>query len=178
MRIDFPFNNNGTPKPVILVGENGTGKSTILSNIVDSFYEMAQQYFTNATTPMESGGHNFFKTILPDEIHSGTSYMYSFLLYNCKESPDEEPPIYLCKSGHVTINDIKEQNNINSSSISGDVQGNEKVLNASSKQVETIWKENVICYFGPDRYEQPVWLGDSYYIALDYLHPKVEDRFN
>lgn len=51
-------------------------------------------------------------------------------------------------------------------------------MKASSKQVETIWKENVICYFGPDRYEQPVWLGDSYYIALDYLHPKVEDRFN
>ena len=89
VRIDFPFNNNGTPKPVILVGENGTGKSTILSNIVDSFYEMAQKHFMNATTPMESGGHNFFKTILPDEIHSGTSYMYSLLLYNCKESPDE-----------------------------------------------------------------------------------------
>ena len=45
VRIDFPFNNNGTPKPVILVGENGTGKSTILSNIVDSFYEMAQKHF-------------------------------------------------------------------------------------------------------------------------------------
>lgn len=47
VRIDFPFNNNGTPKPVILVGENGTGKSTILSNIVDSFYEMAQKHFMN-----------------------------------------------------------------------------------------------------------------------------------
>lgn len=37
VRIDFSFNNNGAPKPIILVGENGTGKSTILSNIVDSF---------------------------------------------------------------------------------------------------------------------------------------------
>ena len=83
VRIDFPFNNNGTPKPVIIVGENGTGKSTILSNIVDSFYEMAQKHFMNATTPRENGGHNFFKTILPNEIHSGKSYMYSVLLYNC-----------------------------------------------------------------------------------------------
>ena len=32
---------NGVPKPVVLVGENGTGKSTLISNVVDSFYEIA-----------------------------------------------------------------------------------------------------------------------------------------
>ena len=178
MRIDFPFNNNGTPKPVILVGENGTGKSTILSNIVDSFYEMAQKHFMNATTPRENGGHNFFKTILPNEIHSGKSYMYSVLLYNCVETPNEESPIYICKSGNVTIDNIKEQTSTSISSISGSKEGNEKVVKASSEQVSSIWDKNVICYFGPDRYECPVWLGDSYYTYSDYLHPKVEGSFN
>ena len=178
VRIDFPFNNNGTPKPVILVGENGTGKSTILSNIVDSFYEMAQKHFMNATTPRENGGHNFFKTILPNEIHSGKSYMYSVLLYNCVETPNEESPIYICKSGNVTIDNIKEQTSTSISSISGSKEGNEKVVKASSEQVSSIWDKNVICYFGPDRYECPVWLGDSYYTYSDYLHPKVEGSFN
>lgn len=178
VRIDFPFNNNGTPKPVILVGENGTGKSTILSNIVDSFYEMAQKHFMNATTPRENGGHNFFKTILPNEIHSGASYMYSVLLYTCVETPNEEPPIYVCKSGNVTIDNIKEQTSTSISSISGSKEGNEKVVKASSEQVSSIWDKNVICYFGPDRYECPVWLGDSYYTYSDYLHPKVEGSFN
>ena len=152
VRIDFPFNNNGTPKPVILVGENGTGKSTILSNIVDSFYEMAQKHFMNATTSRENGGHNFFKTILPNEIHSGESYMYSVLLYTCVETPNEEPPIYVCKSGNVTIDNIKEQTSTSISSISGSKEGNEKVVKASSEQVSSIWDKNVICYFGPDRY--------------------------
>lgn len=178
VRIDFPFNNNGTPKPVILIGENGTGKSTILSNIVDSFYEMAQKHFMNATTPRENGGHNFFKTILPNEIHSGKSYMYSVLLYNCVETPNEESPIYICKSGNVTIDNIKEQTSTSISSISGSKEGNEKVVKASSEQVSSIWDKNVICYFGPDRYECPVWLGDSYYTYSDYLHPKVEGSFN
>lgn len=178
VRIDFPFNNNGTPKPVILVGENGTGKSTILSNIVDSFYEMAQKHFMNATTSRENGGHNFFKTILPNEIHSGESYMYSVLLYTCVETPNEEPPIYVCKSGNVTIDNIKEQTSTSISSISGSKEGNEKVVKASSEQVSSIWDKNVICYFGPDRYECPVWLGDSYYTYSDYLHPKVEGSFN
>lgn len=178
VRIDFPFNNNGTPKPIILVGENGTGKSTVLSNIVDSFYEMAQKHFMNATTSRENGGHNFFKTILPNEIHSGESYMYSVLLYNCVETPNEEPPIYVCKSGNVTIDNIKEQTSTSISAISGSKEGNEKVVKASSEQVNSIWDKNVICYFGPDRYECPVWLGDSYYTYSDYLHPKVEGSFN
>lgn len=39
IQIDLPFKEK-CPKPVIIVGENGTGKSTILSNIVDAFYEI------------------------------------------------------------------------------------------------------------------------------------------
>lgn len=47
MNIEFHMNSDNTPKPVILVGENGTGKSTVLSNIVDSFYEMAGKAYRN-----------------------------------------------------------------------------------------------------------------------------------
>lgn len=46
--IIFPFNEENNPKPVIIVGENGTGKSILLSNIVDSFYEFAGKAFSDA----------------------------------------------------------------------------------------------------------------------------------
>lgn len=177
VKINFSFSSNGNPKPVILVGENGTGKSTILSNIVDSFYEMSRKHFSNVTTFGENGGYNFYKTILPNEIHEGTSYMYSLLQYTSTES-EESAPVYIFKSGKVTLDDIKKQNNINEGSISGKKEGNEKFLKASSHQVESIWDKNVICYFGPDRYECPVWLGNSYYNTSSYLHPTVERRFN
>lgn len=45
LNIEMPFNNEGNPKPVIFVGENGSGKSMILSNIVDSLYEFAEQAY-------------------------------------------------------------------------------------------------------------------------------------
>ena len=45
--INFSF-VDGKPKPVVIVGENGTGKSVLLSNIVDSFYEIASQKFSDA----------------------------------------------------------------------------------------------------------------------------------
>jgi ABC-type cobalamin/Fe3+-siderophores transport system ATPase subunit len=35
LQLDFPFNNN-TPLPVIVVGENGTGKTILLSHLVNS----------------------------------------------------------------------------------------------------------------------------------------------
>ena len=33
--ISFPFDDEGRPKPVVLVGENGSGKSILLSHIVN-----------------------------------------------------------------------------------------------------------------------------------------------
>ena len=41
LNIEFPFGENGFPKPIVFVGENGSGKSTLLSNIVDSLYSIA-----------------------------------------------------------------------------------------------------------------------------------------
>jgi len=49
LNIEMPFNNEGNPKPVIFVGENGSGKSMILSNIVDSLYEFAEQAYNDIT---------------------------------------------------------------------------------------------------------------------------------
>lgn len=45
--IKFSFNEDGSPKPLILVGKNGSGKSTLISNIVDSFYEFAAKAYSN-----------------------------------------------------------------------------------------------------------------------------------
>lgn len=37
------FNVDGTPKPLVIVGKNGTGKSILLSYIVDSLFELAKK---------------------------------------------------------------------------------------------------------------------------------------
>lgn len=67
--IQFPFNDNGSPKPVVIVGENGTGKTTLLSNIVDSFYETARTAFSDVTQSDGSSGYQYYKAITPAEIH-------------------------------------------------------------------------------------------------------------
>ena len=63
LEINFSFIDNGDPKPVVFVGENGTGKTALISNIADAFYEMAGKAFSNAIYPNGTNGYQYF-TIL------------------------------------------------------------------------------------------------------------------
>lgn len=62
--ITFPFDESENPKPVIIVGENGTGKTTLLSNVVDSLYELAEKAFNDVTKSDSGSGHQYFKASL------------------------------------------------------------------------------------------------------------------
>ena len=42
---ELPFFDNGNPKPVIFVGENGSGKSILLSYIVDNFFQFRREHY-------------------------------------------------------------------------------------------------------------------------------------
>lgn len=79
--ISLPFNEDKTPKPVIIVGENGSGKSIFLSNIVDAFYEIAAKAFDNVVTYTNKGGHEYYKIITTNQITVGKKYMYSYINY-------------------------------------------------------------------------------------------------
>ena len=45
--ISLPFNENSRPKPVIFVGENGSGKSILLSYIINALLSAQQELFEN-----------------------------------------------------------------------------------------------------------------------------------
>lgn len=171
--INFPFLDNGDPKPVIFVGENGTGKTTILSNIVDAFYEMAGKAFDNANQPDERNGYQYFKAILPSEIHSGASFLYSYLVFTTSKMPR-----YLFKSGNISVDEVKEQTGDKDLSISWKGSENKKIVTADKDTINQIWGNNVLCYMGPDRYEKPAWMGNKYFQAVEYLHPTVKTNFN
>lgn len=63
------FMDDGKPKPLIIVGENGSGKSTMISNIVDSLYELAGRGFSNVVHyRMGVSGYLYYKIISSREI--------------------------------------------------------------------------------------------------------------
>ncbi len=173
-QIDLPFHESGNPKPLIIVGENGTGKSTVLSNIVDAFYEMAGKKFSNAQPSNDEGrGSQYFKAIAGNEVHSGASYLVSYLSFG-----EAKKYQYAFKCGKVSSNEFFERNKITPAPLSWNENGNSKTVLISKEDANDEWSKNVICYFGPDRYERPSWLGQKYYDSIDYLHPSVKERWD
>ena len=172
--IDFPFNENGTPKPAILVGENGSGKSTVLSNIVDALYEMAGKQFSNAQQRNDEGiGSQYYKIISGTEIHSGKPYMVSYLLF---KGINEYR--YLFKNGEVNNDSFTNKFGIKNGEVKLDRKENSKNVSISKENARDEWASNVFCYFGPDRYERPSWMGEKYYRIEEYSHPSVKKRWN
>ena len=160
------YTSYGNPKPLLLVGENGTGKSTILSNIVDSFYEIAGEAFDNACQPINSG-HQYYKIIRPSDIHIGKKDMFSYIQFE----DDGIENLYLCKSGSLSMENIKEKiGNTSLKNLSWELETNYKGITFNKQEVENIFSKNIMCYFGPDRYEKPAWLGDRYYNTTETVH--------
>ena len=167
---------NGVPKPVELVGENGTVKSTLISNVVDSFYEIAGVAYPDARKYDETEGYEFYKIINPIEIHTGEKYLYSYIKYESLSG--EIPSIdYVFKSGRISNEEFRQSCDDCSQQISWTDDENFKQTTASKEDAEKIISSDIICYFGPDRYEKPSWLGDQYYETTDYEHIAVKPRF-
>ncbi len=172
--IDFPFHPDGKPKPIVFVGENGSGKSSLLSNIVDAFYVLAAKHYSNALEESDHhGGKQYYKAISGLEIHQGQRNMYSFLRFI-----DGNPIDYICKAGELTLDDFKADNpELADVHFSWKDKEMFKDITYVSK-VDALFENNVLCYFGPDRYEKPVWMGEKYYENNDYLHPSMSAKWS
>lgn len=72
INIDFPF-DGAQPKPIIFVGQNGTGKSLLLANIVNALVSGRQQVFQD--NEVEPG--KVYKYRMPSYITSGRNFSYA-----------------------------------------------------------------------------------------------------
>ena len=185
LSIPFSFKENGNPKPIIFVGENGSGKSILLSNIVDAFYEIANKAYSNVSV-RNSTDTKFYKIISSIQISLKQDYMAAYL----KFSDDDQPLEYIFKSG------VKNWDAYNSEQYSTNtlnavlkwkkdggnhkaVSLNKHVINgAMTEIVERIFTSNVICYFPPDRYEKPNWLSDSYHTISESEHIGLGENYS
>lgn len=177
--VEFTRNDKGNPKPILIVGENGSGKSTIISNIVDAIYEMARLVYKNAVEKSEEG-YQYYKAIIPAEINVGHEYMVSYIEFSKVDSEDVLFQ-YVFKSGNLSYDEFFNQTNIHlKNKNSWSEKDNFKNISATKEALEREFDNNVFCYFGPDRYEKPQWMGEKYYDNnLDtYLHPMIKSRFS
>lgn len=166
LKRSLPFHENGNPKPVILIGQNGSGKSIFLSYIVNALLSAKGLVYEDAEVEKDK----VFKYRSPTYIRSGKSYSYAKIMFESglywlewqldrkrsdfesfyKEKPSKEgwSAIQAEESSHFTSN-----------------------FPNSKQQLRHLLETNCVLYFPPNRFEEPGWLN------YDNLINKADYRF-
>lgn len=162
------------PHPIVFVGKNGSGKSILLSNIVDCFYEIARNNYSNVMQYREDGGYLYYKTITQQQIKLGKDEMFSHI----KLKQDNEMFEYVYKRTHLNKEQYTEKYGIPVAEGLSWGGESDKAINITKGKVEAAFEEGVVCYFPPSRFTKPVWLGDQYVNTQNQDHYSVRTHYS
>ncbi len=156
LNYSFPFDNDGNPKPVVIVGQNGSGKSIFLSHVVNSLINAKQFIFEDSE--VEKG--KVYKHRTSNYIKVNEQYYFVKIEF---ESNIEtvEWQLHIPRSEfEKTHNQLPHQAELsyipqNATSVFRDNYHNNTV---NKEILESILNHNCMLYFPANRFEEPAWL--------------------
>lgn len=148
--IDMPINKDGYPDPIILVGRNGSGKTLVMTSILDSLIQIKRDCFQKIPEVKEQ---NFYKAGKKDYIKQGASYSFTSIKFTRNDGTQivyrdiatSNPPE---TRNHLQHYGINFQGDFDENGFHREVQGNFK----------EIFGSEVVLYFPVNRYYSPAWL--------------------
>ena len=158
--IEFPFDGD-SPKPIVLVGENGSGKSILLSHIVNGLIDAKSTAYPE-TPEVELG--KVCKVRSSFYIKSGSEY--SFVRVNFEDGlfvkemrlikPRREYKAMPAGLSELEAQDIWEKL---------ENKADDKYMSSFSvdnkNRIEDLFTTNCVLYFPPNRFEEPAWLNEE-----------------
>lgn len=161
----------------VLSAINGRGKTTILSYIVDAFYELAKKHYENEFEGKENKYYRISSSLYNIDksktsfvylrfINDGTNIDYIDVRNKCSLIEYDSAISIVNKIPFTKFSDgLKKQNNIKY----WNVDTNKKDL------IHSVFDNNILTYFPSYRYETPSFLNDPYHIKMDY---KIDRAFS
>lgn len=163
-RLHIPFQaTSDNPLPTLLLGTNGRGKTSILSIIADSLYELAAQHYSDIL-PMRGAGRSWFRVVGSKTIKAGTQGGYSILRYH----DDGTEVFYTEKGGSFppdhALNNLPDELR---AGVNWAANNNaHKQVNLAAERAEKIFRDGAYVYFPSSRSEKPYWWNTSA-VAVD-----------
>lgn len=161
----LPFDQNNNPKPLILVGENGAGKTIFLSYIVDALHEFfIQAGYKNLVglqnTSNISLGHSMYKVSGYFNKKLRTENAFSSLIFSTGNGT---------QSGYLSVQDISIQNAKSEISkkfseityLSLPENRDNKVVSQNAELYEKEHRNGCFLFFPDYRQEQPIWINEN-----------------
>lgn len=162
------------PKPIIIVGENGTGKSIILSHLVNSLIVGQQEVFDNSDVTRGM----VYKLRNPSYIMSGKYYSYSSVKFSFDDVKVQECQLNKLKSDFKDIPDELEQEEWNKISDT-ELSSFSSTFSLNPKSTADFFKKQCCLYFPVNRFEEPAWLNvDNLESKASYTELKQLVRFS
>lgn len=151
--LHFSFSPAGLPKPMVLIGQNGTGKSILLSYIVNAL--IGGKSLAYDDTDVAEG--RVFKYRSPQYITSGKDYSYGSVSFSSGASVGEYQLKYTkdefeSKLGYTPIDPIWQKMSSSDSSIF------KSTFDKFKDPTVQFYKQQCCVYFPVDRFEDPAWL--------------------
>jgi hypothetical protein len=176
--VSLPFNEDGTPKPLVLVGQNGSGKSIFLSYVADALIEFAKLAYQDVLEGQQGENSPYFKIVSPSSQRAGTDFGIGLLQFSDRNTTC----VYVEKTGTLKPADYAGKMRGRFASVaSWPTEGNHKdVLGNSSysereESFRSFFEGSSVCYFPPARHERPHWLNSRsvsdqpiFYVAENY----------
>jgi Predicted ATP-binding protein involved in virulence len=153
------FAANGNPFPLLLIGKNGSGKTLLLSNILDSFVELKKKVYTNMP---EIDSNKLLKVGSTTYISPLKDYLYSnvkFTGINGQEFTYTDFATKINSTQFRTQHPNLTLDGINLASPSDYADGfYRKVIPSDKNIIKENTNSNILIYFPHSRYDHPEWL--------------------
>jgi len=154
MDLDLAFDGEGAPKPLVLVGANGGGKTNFLSLVTDALFEAAAAHYDNVL-PARGSGRAWFRVVGGRTTSVGTHGGFTLFRFEHRG----ETLTYLEKAGNVDPVEAKARVPSNlTKAVNWPIEGSVKEFFIGNDTSRRIFEEGVYAYFPASRSEIPYWL--------------------
>jgi predicted ATPase/5S rRNA maturation endonuclease (ribonuclease M5) len=151
--VKFELDISSQNQPIIIVGCNGSGKSILLSYIADALYEFGKQSYNDLLGEVNTD--NYFRYTGGTNQKNGTFFSSSFLQF----TNDLNKYSYFEKTGDYDFENFKLVYPTEYADLAlNPTEGNLKKTSQKNNDFSSIFEQNVICFFPPNRFEKPHWL--------------------
>lgn len=165
------FDDNGNPKPIVLIGKNGSGKTLLLGNILDGLIELKRQKFSELK---EVGENKYLKVGKKDYIKNRDEYSY----IKIKFGDDQHSAAFIDLMTRINHADFLSKYGNRNFEGQNDGKfkqsGFYKKCNVTNKDILKCFETNIISFFPHSRYDHPAWLNKDTTIGFSFREKFID----